>query len=283
MGLLYVLWLAGFFEQLSVLHVNYGLRGEESARDAGMVSDVCKELGVAFQIERVSLGGMRRGNLQATARSERYRLAGQICQREGIDFILTGHHREDEVETFLIKLFQGAGLRGLTSFEGVRSSHIWGGSLKSLRHASPLMGVRKEEIVAFLRRHDLPYREDRSNAEKKYWRNVLRHDLIPILEGHCSHWTAKVLSVKRELAETRRLIEVFLGQYFYRDTKRDYIYIERAYFDLDVALQRLLLRHVLGLYFSKKSFSRKAVGGNCTDDEDIWGEADFCDGDVLFL
>src|SRR5215203_1991502 len=94
-----------------VLHVDHGLRGEESREDAVFVREVCRRLNVRCEVRRLGLDGG--SNLQARARDERYRLAEETAVRLGLQVVATGHTADDGAETVLMNLARGTGLRGL--------------------------------------------------------------------------------------------------------------------------------------------------------------------------
>jgi tRNA(Ile)-lysidine synthase len=100
---------------------------------------------------------------------------GEIAQSHGCTWVCTGHQKNDNAETVLHRLWRGTGLRGLAGIRPVR----WIGSL---RLASPLLGVTRQEIVQYLQRHQLRWHEDQTNADIAYTRNYIRHRLLPLLQ-----------------------------------------------------------------------------------------------------
>lgn len=151
-----------------VLHVNYGLRGDESGKDADFVRQLCKELLVDCEVRRVSLGG---GNLQEAARKERYRIAGEVANARGISNIVTGHTADDVAETVLLNIARGAGLRGLSGIPPV-----------SGRVSRPLIQHRRTDVLRYLKLLGQPYRTDATNLQLKYARNRVRLEVLPIFE-----------------------------------------------------------------------------------------------------
>src|SRR5215211_114396 len=101
-----------------VLHVDHGLRGEESREDAEFVRDLCGRLGVHCEVQRLGLDGS--SNLQERAREARYRLAEEVAIRLGLRVVATGHTADDVAETVLMNLARGTGLRGLAGIPPVR-------------------------------------------------------------------------------------------------------------------------------------------------------------------
>jgi len=153
----------------AVLHVDHGLRGEESSGDAEFVSDLCGRLGVRCEVRRIGLEGD--SNLQERAREERYRLAEEVAVRLGLETVATGHTADDVAETVLMNLARGTGLRGLAGIPPVR-----GGIQR------PLIERTRKEILDYLGELDQSYRTDPTNLTGKYARNRVRLEVLPILE-----------------------------------------------------------------------------------------------------
>jgi tRNA(Ile)-lysidine synthase len=152
-----------------VLHVDHGLRGEESREDAEFVRDLCVRLGVRYEVRQLSLG--EGSNLQERARDERYALAEELTARLGLRTIATGHTADDVAETVLMNLARGSGLRGLSGIPPVRG-----------KIQRPLIEVTRREVLDYLKELDQPYRTDPTNLTGKYARNRVRLEVLPVLE-----------------------------------------------------------------------------------------------------
>jgi tRNA(Ile)-lysidine synthase len=152
-----------------VLHVDHGLRGEESREDAEFVRELCRRLNVRCEVRRLGLDGG--SNLQERARDERYRLAGEAAVRLGLRVVATGHTADDVAETVLMNLARGTGLRGLAGIPPVRS-----------KVQRPLIWCTRREILDYLKELDQPYRMDPTNLIGKYARNRVRLEVLPVLE-----------------------------------------------------------------------------------------------------
>src|SRR5918995_3274305 len=152
-----------------VLHVDHGLRGEESRADAEFVRELCRRSKVRCEVRRLVLDDS--SNLQERARDERYRLAEELADGMGLGVISTGHTADDVAETVLMNLARGTGLRGLTGIPPVRG-----------RIQRPLVGRTRREILDYLKELDQPYRTDPTNLTGKYARNRVRLEVLPVLE-----------------------------------------------------------------------------------------------------
>lgn len=152
-----------------VLHIDHGLRGEESDADAEFVRALCKEVGVRCEVRGIRLSG---SNFQERAREERYRMAEEVARDFGNSSIATGHNSDDVAETVLMNLARGAGLRGLSGIPPKRGNIV-----------RPLIGRSRGEIVAYLEALGQPHRTDSTNLSGKYARNRVRLEVLPILEA----------------------------------------------------------------------------------------------------
>ena len=151
-----------------VLHVDYGLRGEESRGDAEFVRRLCEEMGLVCEVRGLRIRG---SNLQEEARKGRYRFAEELAAERGLSTIATGHTADDVAETVLLNLARGAGTRGLSGIPPVRG-HL----------ARPLIQMRRREVLRYLEDLGQPFRTDSTNLVPKYARNRIRLEVLPVLE-----------------------------------------------------------------------------------------------------
>ena len=174
------------------LHVDHGLRGEESGQDADFVRRLCGELGIPCEVAGLDLSAT--SNLQERAREGRYRLARDVAGRLGLRVVATGHTADDVAETVILNLARGAGLRGLASIPPVRDDIV-----------RPLLDLTRREVLAYLSYLDQPYRTDPTNLSGKYARNRIRLEVIPVLEelhpGAAAN-LARAASIAREDLES---------------------------------------------------------------------------------
>lgn len=182
--------------RLRAIHVHHGLQ-----RDAdGWVDDceaLCARLGVPLTVERLALDPPRGSSREAEARDARYAaLARRLAPRE---CLLTAHHQDDQLETVLLQLLRGAGVAGLAAMP---ASTGLGPGL----HLRPLLDVPRADIVAYARAAGLRWVEDPMNADQRYDRAWLRHQVLPALRAR---WPAAGTTVgrsARHLAEARALL-----------------------------------------------------------------------------
>ncbi len=164
-------------------HVNHLLRGIESDQDEDFVRALCTSAEIPLYVSRIEtrqLAADRRLNLEECARRLRYDFLLSIgAERRAT--IATGHTLNDLSETFLLKLFRGAGVSGLSGVYPRRRNELENGL--AIDVVRPLLDSSRSEILEYLDRRKQPYRQDSSNRDMRFDRNLLRHEVIPLLEG----------------------------------------------------------------------------------------------------
>jgi tRNA(Ile)-lysidine synthase len=173
-------------------HLNHQLRGADSDDDEGFCRAVCARLAVPFIAAREDVAEVARRDkrsLEDAARRTRYGFLTMAADDLGADVIATGHTRDDQAETFLLRILRGAGTRGLA---GIRP--------RAGRVVRPLLEVGRDELRAYLAAEGETFREDASNADVRLTRNRVRHEVLPLLRSRFSDSVAGVLAREAELA-----------------------------------------------------------------------------------
>ncbi len=163
---------------LRTVHFDHGLRGVEAQNDAKFVKDFCYRMGVDLTIENLelqrSMARERGESLQQFASKVRYEALFRIANTQGSRKIALGHTADDQAETVLMWMIRGSGTGGLAGMSPVRNSSV----------IRPLLKFSRGEILEYLRHRELGYRIDSSNLSPLYFRNRLRHELIPVLKRY---------------------------------------------------------------------------------------------------
>ncbi|WP_460981736.1 tRNA lysidine(34) synthetase TilS [Spirosoma fluminis] len=159
----------------AIAHVNFGLRGTESAADAIFVENKAKQYEVPFHIIEVDTRRLARErgiSIQMAAREFRYNWFTQLLREHNYACVATAHHQNDVLETMLLNLTRGTGIAGLRGIAPRQGNVV-----------RPLLMATRAELAAYAQAHALTYREDSSNADDKYARNRIRHHVVPVLEA----------------------------------------------------------------------------------------------------
>ena len=168
---------------LKLAHLNHGLRGRESDGDEAFCVELAARLGLPLRTGRISVREERaRGeSIETAGRRVRYRFLARAARSEGATAIAVAHHADDVAETVLMRLLRGCGVRGLGAMAPAREADSGGG----LRIVRPLLEAGRAELLALLERRGQNWRDDRTNRDKRFLRNRIRHELLPALEGSC--------------------------------------------------------------------------------------------------
>jgi len=155
-------------------HCNFHLRGEESDRDEQFAAQFAASLNLPFfkqNFDTLSIAKERGISIEMAARDLRYQWFAALKENQSADAIAVAHHRDDSIETLLLNLIRGTGIKGLTGIQPRNGSLV-----------RPLLCVSKNEILQYVQAKNLPFITDSSNEQDKIIRNKIRLQLIPLLE-----------------------------------------------------------------------------------------------------
>jgi tRNA(Ile)-lysidine synthase len=164
--LLHALRELGF--QLSVIHIEHGIRGPASIADAEFVAQLAANFSLSFHLQRIDVPAID-GNLEEAARNARQGFYAELIAAGLVDRVATGHTRSDQAETVLYRILRGSGLTGLSGIQPVTREAI----------VRPLLEIDRNEIESWLREHQIAWKEDETNQDRTYARNRLRHETLP--------------------------------------------------------------------------------------------------------
>jgi len=165
---------------LIIAHIHHGLRPVESEKEAEFVEKESVRLGLPFEYRQFNVKEFQKSgglSLQDAARRLRFQFFHELLRKYGGGKIALGHNADDQVETVLLRLLRGSGLKGLKGMLPIREGRI----------IRPLLEVWREEIEGFALAHSIPYLVDSSNLKSDYLRNRLRLNLIPLIEKNYQH------------------------------------------------------------------------------------------------
>jgi len=184
---------------IALAHCNFNLRGDESDTDEQFVIQLAEDLNLEVFVESFETEAYAKSNklsTQMAARKLRYDWFHELAEQLKFDYILTAHHADDNLETFLINLSRGTGLDGLTGIPEINGNVV-----------RPLLKFSREDIEFYAKENQLKWREDSSNASAKYLRNKLRHELIPKFKEIDPQLLESLKQTQDHLQESRQIVE----------------------------------------------------------------------------
>ena len=179
---------------VGIAHCNFRLRGSESEEDENFVRKLAEKYGLEYHVRDFDTGKTAAEDgisIQMAARNLRYSWFETLRKEHQYDRIATAHNQDDILETFFINLSRGTGIRGLTGIP-IRTGKV----------IRPLLFASRKNIHAYIRKKSLDYREDSSNASDKYLRNMIRHQLIPLMEEKNPSFRQSMAETIEKLKET---------------------------------------------------------------------------------
>jgi tRNA(Ile)-lysidine synthase len=183
----------------AVAHCNFQLRGEESDGDEAFVISFCNERQIEVFVQKFDTTKFAEDykfSIQLAARKLRYGWFYELIDNEHFDYLLTAHHLDDSLETFLINLSRGTGLDGLTGIPNLNDRII-----------RPLLTFSRLDIELYAKANAFQWREDSSNASYKYLRNKLRHDVVPVLKELHPNLLASFENTLEHLKQAQSLVD----------------------------------------------------------------------------
>jgi len=193
--------------RLFCIHVNHGLRGIESDEDAGLVGKYASSCGIPVRILNCSaMEYSSRHNLsiEHAARKLRYLLLEKHARELGATRVATAHHLDDQAETVLMRIIRGTGVSGMYGIHPVREE----------LYIRPFIEVTRKEIMAYVKDRDIPYRTDSTNEQCLYFRNSVRHRLMPLMLEYNPSLRERLWSLSQILHDDDTLLSAFTEKYF---------------------------------------------------------------------
>ena len=195
--------LAHLFQEsnlkFSLAHCNFTLRAKESDKDETFVKNLASFLNCPVYTTRFKTTEYAENNgvsIQMAARELRYNWFDKIKEKHSLDYILTAHHKDDVLETFLINFTRGTGIDGLTGIPEVNGSIV-----------RPLLPFTREEIAGYAQKNNIQWREDESNSSTKYFRNKIRHEVVPVLKNLNNNFFKAFDNTLNNLQDSQTLIQ----------------------------------------------------------------------------
>ena len=242
--------------ELHVAHLHHGARGAEADADAEFVATLAQEWELPATVERIDIPALAKAHrlaFEEAARRARYAFLARLAAEIGASRIAVGHNADDQAETVLMHLLRGAGLAGLRGMQPLTPltnyrllAPFLTRPLPALAIIRPLLDTPRSDIERYCAQHGLSPRFDRSNLDTTYFRNRLRHELLPLLESYNPHIRERLCHTAAVLAADYDLLREHQERAWdtvVRATNETSIIFDRQRWQaLPVALQRALLR-----------------------------------------
>lgn len=185
-------------DEILALHVHHAL-SPNANRWARFCREMAESLNVPFKVTHVMVKTKGDG-IEAAARKARYEALNQAAKVFNADMIMTAHHEDDRLETFLIQWMRGAGVEGLATFPMVKKD-------SDVMLVRPFLHVPRALIERYLELVDLPWVEDESNADTTYMRNAIRHEVLPVMDTIRPGFRAAAARAVELVAQTSELLK----------------------------------------------------------------------------
>ena len=185
--------------EIAIAHCNFQLRGVESFEDQNFVQNYAEANEIQLFVTQFDTEAFAKDyklSSQVAARELRYNWFYELLETEEFDYVITAHHADDNLETFLINLVRGTGLDGLTGIPAQNENVI-----------RPLLLFSRQEIEQYAKENNIDWREDSSNASDKYLRNRIRHNLGPILKELNTDFLSSFHKTQVYLQESKTMVE----------------------------------------------------------------------------
>lgn len=198
---LFAAWKVNF----SIAHCNFKLRVTESDEDEKFVRELAQKAEAPYYVNSFDTQKYATENkisVQMAARELRYKWFNKLCKEKKFDYLVTAHHRNDQVETFFINMLRGSGIEGLT-----------GMYLLDKNIFRPLLPFSKDEIITYAKINQINWREDSSNIKNDYLRNKLRNEIFPFFEKISPAFINTVYDNTDRLKEVNKIYKNYIEKH----------------------------------------------------------------------
>jgi tRNA(Ile)-lysidine synthase len=209
----YLLFKSGF--NFEIAHINYGLRAEESDGDEKFVIELAQSWGKKIHVKNIPQSSFHGevGSIQMIARKIRYDWFEELLIQEKLKAVLVAHNFNDQIETILLNLLRGTGIEGIYGMSEIRGNVI-----------RPLLTFHRTQITSFMVSNGYSWREDSSNEKNDYKRNILRNEVLPLLDERFPDGVSVLDQSFKRIKDTGKLFFAF-----FKEWKESHIRIENDY------------------------------------------------------
>lgn len=220
--------------KIIVAHVNHNVR-KESVEEASFLEGYCHENDLIF--ENMTIEKYGDDNFHNEARNIRYNFYRRLIDKYQANYLMTGHHGDDLIETILMRIVRGSTLKGYSGFNEFVD-------MNGYKIVRPLLHTTKDEIERYNKENNIPYRIDKSNFKNKYTRNRYRKNVLPFLKEEESNVHEKFIKFSQTLIEYDNFIEKMVHMSL-SDVYEDGILNIPKFLTLDLLLQKRIVDYLL--------------------------------------
>jgi len=250
---------------LAVAHFNHGLRGEQAAADEAFVAELATQHGLECFIGHGDVrthASTNKLTVEAAGRDLRYRWFAETARQHRLDRIATAHTLDDQAETVLLKFLRGAGTRGLAGIYPIVNR-------EAFRIVRPLLCVSRAEVEEYLSSLAQPWREDESNLDRRFLRNRVRHELLPLLAREYNPNIRQLLADVADLSQAEEHYWDGIVQSRLSTDQSSHELSLEGFAQLPVALQRRLLKRFAGSDAPRTTAGRHGSASPALDFEHV--------------
>ena len=224
--------------KIVVAHVNHNVR-IESKEEAEFLKKYCEKNDIIFEMMTITKYGD--DNFHNEARNIRYRFYDTLIKKYAANYLMTGHHADDLIETILMRIVRGSTLKGYSGFSDLVDMSYY----KIVR---PLIFVTKDELEEFDRVNGIPYRIDQSNFKDKYTRNRYRKNVLPFLKEENKNVHEKFISFSKQIRECDEFIDRIVAKEIDK-VYQDGIIIVDKFNLLDIVIKKRIIDYIFSMIY----------------------------------
>ena len=224
--------------KIVVAHVNHNVR-KESYEEADFLKDYCEKNNIIFEMMIINKYGD--DNFHNEARNIRYSFYDELINKYHANYLMTGHHADDLMETILMRIVRGSTLRGYSGFSDIVDNGKY-------IIARPLISVTKKELEEFDKENNIPYRIDLSNFKDKYTRNRYRKSVLPFLKEEDKNVHEKFINFSNQIKECDEFIEKMVFGVI-DEVYQDGIINVDKFKKLDIVIQKRIIDYIFSMLY----------------------------------
>ena len=236
-------------------HCNFSLRGAESDADEDFVRKWCSDKGLTLYCRRFDTASEAESageSIEMAARRLRYRWFAQLCSSEGFDAVAVAHNANDEAETFLLNLLRGTGTRGL---KGMSPDSV----VEGARVLRPMLDISRDEITSWMNSNGKSWREDSTNSDTRYKRNLLRTGVLPLFEKINPSFLSTLRSDMQHISQVDGIAE----EYWQSARKAGLTSSDAKVLHLDILNSLGHPEYLTARFVEGKGFSTESIAAIC--------------------